>query len=445
MTEALAQRFPRGFLWGAATSAFQIEGSTSADGRGESIWDEFCRVPGAVAGGDTGDPACDHYRRYRKDVDLMARLGLGAYRFSIAWPRVLPEGTGRVEQAGLDFYDRLVDALLERGIQPFVTLYHWDLPQALQERGGWASPDAVGWFGEYAAVVAERLGDRVHDWITLNEPAVQAFVGHLDGRHAPGIRDLATALQVADHQLLAHEAGAAAVRAAVRAAQVGIALSIVHVEPATRDPEDEAAARRVDGGEHRWFLEPLVGRPYPEDLAAWYDARVPDLALAAGRGLNEPLDFLGVNYYTRHLVRASAEGRLGAEREEAPGLERTALGWEVFPDGLRAQLWRLRRDYGPLRLLVTENGAAYDEPVKDEQRRRYLESHLGAVADALADGVLVEGYFAWSLLDNFEWAQGYSARFGLVHVDYETQRRTVRESGRWYAALVKAWRRLHAA
>ena len=433
----LARRFPPGFAWGAATAAYQIEGAWNADGRGESIWDVFCRVPGAIAKGDTGDVACDHYRRYREDVDLVAELGLVAYRFSISWPRVLPQGTGAVNAIGLDFYDRLVDELLARGVRPLATLYHWDLPQALQDRGGWPSPDASAWFGEYAQVVADRLGDRVPDWVTINEPGVVAWIGHLEGRHAPGVRDLGAAVAAGHSLLLAHAEAAAALRAATPGARVGIALDLRPVHPATGAPEDADAARLLDAHQNRWFLDPLFGRGYPPELVD----RLGALAPPPLDGYDGRLDFLGANYYTRHRARR-ADGAIGAEMVPPRGVPTTDMGWEVHPDGLRELLVRLHEDYGPVPLLVTENGASFRD---DTLRLDYLARHLDAAAAAIEAGVPLEGYFVWSLLDNFEWAEGYAKRFGIVEVDYATQRRTVRESGRWYAKLVREWRRVAGA
>jgi beta-glucosidase len=406
----------------------------------------FCRLPGAIANGDTGEVACDHYHRYREDVELAAELGLGAYRFSVSWPRVVPEGVGPPNERGLGFYDRLVDALLERRIRPLVTLYHWDLPQALQERGGWGNPDAVGWFGEYAALLAARLGDRVSDWITLNEPWVVAFVGHARGEHAPGLRDFGLALRVAHQLLLAHRSGAEVLRAGGPAASVGIALNLSPCHPAGTDPADVAAATRLDGYLNRWFLDPLFGRGYPSDMVEEYGPLLPEAAPEALEGYHGGLDFLGVNYYTRAVARAAAEAPLRLERLVPAGAEATEMGWEVYPDGFRELLLRLHGDYAPPRLVVTENGVAVaDEPdsqgtVEDHARVRFLAAHLEAVADALAAGAPLDGYFAWSLLDNFEWAQGFGKRFGLVYVDYATQRRTIKASGRWYRALIDAAR-----
>jgi beta-glucosidase len=429
-----AGRFPPGFVWGTATAAYQIEGAWNEDGKGESIWDVFCRIPGVVEDGGSGEVACDHYHRLEEDLDLAAELGAGAYRFSVAWSRVLPEGTGRVNEAGLAFYDRLVDGLLERGIRPFVTLYHWDLPHVLQQRGGWATENAVGWFAEYAGIVASRLGDRVHDWFTLNEPQVTAFAGHQWGVHPPGIKDAATAVKVTHHLLLAHRAGADAVRSAASRSAVGIALNLSPADPATDTPEDAAAAELADGFLNRWFLDPLYGRGYPQDVVERYGAIAPP-PLDSYDGA---LDFLGVNYYMRQVVRSS-EAQLGYDVLPPSG-QLTEMGWEIHPDGLRTILERVHRDYDPGAVYVSESGAAFrDEPdVDDVERVRYLRDHFSAAADALEAGVPLQGYFVWSLLDNFEWHNGFTKRFGLVYVDYETQRRTVKSSGRFYRSVATA-------
>jgi beta-glucosidase len=443
---ALAAALPDSFTWGVAAAAYQIEGSPDADGKGPSIWDAFCRVPGAIANSDTGDVACDHYRRFRDDVALLAELGVPSYRFSISWPRVLPDGIGRVNERGLAFYERLVDELLEHGIRPFATLYHWDLPQALQDRGGWGTRASVDWLAEYASVVGSRLGDRVLDWITVNEPAVVAFVGHAEGRHAPGMRDQALALRVAHHLLLGHRAVTRELRRTAAAARVGIALDLRPTTPATPNAEDAAAARRVDGARSRWFLDPLFGRGYPADAVALYERLLPTDALDEMGAFEGELDFLGVNYYTRDVVHAANADPLRAESRVPDAAERTAMGWEVHPESLRELLLRLDREYGPIPLLVTENGAAYDDTpdedgyVADHDRLSYLERHVAALADAVREGARVEGYLLWSLLDNFEWADGYTKRFGIVRVDYETQRRTVKASGEWYRSLVETWR-----
>ena len=435
---ALARRFPAGFLFGTATAAYQIEGGHDADGKGPSIWDTFCRRPGAISTGETGDIACDHYHRWREDVGLLRGLGCNAYRLSISWPRVLPVGSGAVNEAGLAFYDRLIDELLANGVRPFVTLYHWDLPQALQDKGGWSAPETVEAFGRYADVIARRLGDRVRDWITLNEPEVVAYAGHYVGVHAPGIRDFRTAVLVSHHLLLAHRAAAAAIRAAHRDSRVGIALNLSPCDPASDTPADAEAAVRMDGYLNRWFLDPLFGRGYPTDMV--------DLYRPYGNwelnGYDGRLDFLGVNYYARRVVRASSDGPLRGERVDPEG-EHTAIGWEVHPASFRRLLVRLHREYAPAQLYVTENGAAYDDMVVDERvndsaRVSFLTRHFDAAAGAVADGVPLRGYFIWTLMDNFEWAHGTSKRFGIVHTDYLTQRRRVKASGEWYRRLIAA-------
>jgi beta-glucosidase len=422
--------------FGAATAAYQIEGATRVDGRGESIWDRFAHTPGRVARGDTGDVACDHYNRWESDLDIMAALGIETYRFSIAWPRVVPNGDGTVNQAGLGFYKRLAEGLRERGIEPVATLYHWDLPQALQERGGWGERATAERFAEYVAVVAEELGDVIDEWITINEPWVVAFQGHAHGTKAPGIRDWPTALRASHHALLAH--GLAAQMVGPR---VGITLNLAPVEPAGEDDVDRLAAERMDGHLNRWFLDPVLRGEYPSDIFELYERRVGrldwvedgDLSLIAA-----PTEFLGVNYYAPMRVRADAAGGPLELVQAPPGPRTTAMGWEVDPDGLYRVLARVRADYGDVPIAITENGAAYEDPpaangkVDDPQRTDYLERHLAALRRAAAQGVTVESYFVWSLLDNFEWEWGYDQRFGIVHVDFETQRRTPKESALWY-------------
>ena len=370
----------------------------------------------------------------------MAELGLGAYRFSVSWPRVLPTGLGPANERGLDFYERLVDALLEAGIRPCVTLYHWDLPEALQDAGGWGTREAVEAFGKYAAAVVARLGDRVRDWITLNEPGVVAFVGHAEGRHAPGVRDWEVAVRVAHHLLLAHRAGARAVRSAAPGSRVGIALDLSPCHPTSDSRADVDAAVRMDAHLNRRFLDPLFGRGYPSDVAGRRPL-FPEALRDELDGFHGDLDLLGVNYYRRHVVRASRDQPLGAAAAERPGVERTATGWEVYPDGLHELLVRLADEYAPPALAITENGAAYDDTPDGEDPARvdFLARHLDAAARALEAGVPLEGYFVWSLLDNFEWAEGFSKRFGIVYVDYETQRRTPKTSARWYSDLIRAW------
>ncbi len=440
------RRFPPDFAWGAATSAYQIEGAAREDGRGESIWDRFSHTPGKVRDGDSGDVAADHYHRYREDIALIRKLGLGAYRFSIAWPRILPDGRGAVNAAGLDYYDRLVDGLLAAGITPFATLYHWDLPQALQDSGGWANRDVVEAFVEYAGVVARRLGDRVHDWVTINEPYCIAFLGHHTGEHAPGVRDLPTALQVGHHVLLAHGAAVPVLRAAGGAGtRVGIVCNMTPGVAASDSEADRAAAHRWDGYFNRWFVDPLAGRGYPADMEAYYGAACPSTRPGDLDVIAAPVDFFALNYYFRALVADDPTSPPPQVRPVAvPGARYTAMGWEVHADGLHDLLVRLSREYRFGALYVTESGAAFEDridpdgAVRDPERTAYLRDHLAAARRAIDEGVPLRGFFVWSLLDNFEWAQGYSKRFGLVHVDYATQERRIKDSGRWYAELIRA-------
>ena len=455
---APARAFPDGFVWGAATAAFQIEGATTEDGRGPSIWDTLCARPGAILDGSDGSVACDHYHRWESDLDLLASLGLTAYRFSLAWPRVMPTGRGAINEAGLAFYDRLVDGMLERGITPYATLYHWDLPQALEDDGGWRNRDTAYRFADYAAITQFRLGDRVRHWATLNEPWCSAFLGHASGEHAPGRTDPAEAVVASHHLLLGHGLAAQALHGGRRPAQVGIVINLYDVTPASDSPADLDAARRVDGLQNRWYLDPVLAGSYPEDVvadvAAYSDmsfVRDGDLETISTR-----LDWLGVNYYSSFHVRgldAPVPGQpgarptpwIGTEDVEVVdrGLKKTAMGWDIVPEGLRKTLVRIARDYDAPPILITENGSAWEDEVVDGEvhdpdRIEYLDQHLGAIADAIADGADVRGYFAWSLLDNFEWAWGYERRFGIVRVDYDTQERTVKDSGRHYAAIAAA-------
>lgn len=440
MTKLLA--FPEDFVWGTATAAFQIEGGVSE--RGQCIWDEFCRWPGKVWHGDNGDVADDHYHLYEQDVALMASLGLKAYRFSVSWPRVLPEGLGKVNAQGLDYYDRLVDVLLASGITPFVTLYHWDLPSALQRVGGWAARDTAYRFADYARVVVDRLGDRVGRWITHNEPWVAAFLGHATGSHAPGWQDLGLALQVAHHLLLSHGLAAPVLRERGRpGTQVGITLNLSPVYPASDRPEDVAAARRMDGPTNRWFLDPVFKGCYPEDMWAFYGYAVPRIGPEDMSIIHRPLDFLGVNYYARTLVEQGEGEWLDARRLRPEG-EYTQMDWEVYPLGLTDLLLRLTQDYAPPAMYITENGCAYEDivsldgQVHDEARTAYLKGHLMAAHRAIQQGAPLIGYFAWSLLDNFEWSFGYGRRFGIVYVDYDTQRRIPKDSAKYYSGVVAA-------
>lgn len=435
--------FPEQFLWGCATAAYQVEGSPLADGAGPSIWHRFAHTPGLVRDGDTGDVACDHYHRYRDDVALMAQLGLGAYRFSIAWSRVLPQGRGTVNPEGIGFYDRLVDALLERGITPMATLYHWDLPAALDDRGGWLNPDIAPWFAEYAAEVFRRLDDRVKFWATLNEPWVVTDGGYLHGTLAPGHRNRFEA-PIATHNLL--RAHALAIRAYRALGRNGIGL-VVNLEPkyaASQSPQDLAARNRAEAYMNRQYLDPVFHGRYPEELKEIFGDAWPQWPQADMDLLREPFDFLGVNYYTRNVTRHDPHSwplRAGPDRQRQSTYTQT--GWEVYPEGLTDVLLWVKQHYGDVPLYVTENGAAfYDPPVatghtlEDPLRVDYLRAHLIAVREAMSRGCDVRGYFAWSLLDNLEWSHGYSRRFGIVHVDFATQRRTPKASALFYAGVI---------
>ncbi|TQS42602.1 GH1 family beta-glucosidase [Cryptosporangium phraense] len=438
---------PSDFLWGVATAAYQIEGAVDEDGRSPSIWDTFGQIPGAIANGDTGDVACDHYHRWPEDLRLIRDLGVDAYRFSIAWPRVIPTGVGAVNPAGIGFYDRLVDELLAAGVRPFVTLYHWDLPQVLQDKGGWPARDTAQAFADYAAVVASALGDRVTDWCTINEPLCVAWIGHLEGRMAPGLTDLRSAVDASHHVLLGHGLATQAIKAASATSNVGIVLNLSPVDPATDSEADAAAAVRADGHTNRWWLDPLHGRGYPRDMVDLYRMEPPvldgDLETIA-----TPTDYLGVNYYFRGVVADDPEGPVPHARqvETLPGARYTAMDWEIYPAGLQRILTRVTEDYGPPKIYVTEQGSAWpdvvdaDGGIEDKDRIDYLEQHLEAIDAAVADGVPLAGYFVWSLLDNLEWAYGYEKRFGLVHVDYATQQRTMKASGRRYAEIVRDFR-----
>ena len=463
MTTSPTVRFPAGFAWGASTAAYQIEGAVDEDGRGRSIWDTFSHTPGAIADGTTGDVATDHYHRTEQDVALMADIGLTAYRFSIAWPRIVPSGAGAVNQAGLDFYSRLVDQLLERSITPMVTLYHWDLPQALQDVGGWTNRDTIGWFADYAVVVAEALGDRVSSFATLNEPWCSAFLGYGTGTHAPGTADDATALLTAHHLLLAHGRGVAALRAALpSSAQVSITLNFAVPRPATASDTD--ATRHVDAIANRMFLDPIRHGAYPADLLAdtllvsdWAFVRDGDL-----EAISAPIDFLGVNYYMPTRIAAASDdlaARTGRPDDGSapfrwPGTDlayalpepgpHTAMNWLIDPASLTELLLRLNREYPGLPLVITENGAAFDDTVEpsgaihDTARIEYLREHIGAVHAAIEEGVDVRGYFVWTLLDNFEWSCGTDKRFGLVFVDYDTLERRPKDSALWFHDVVAA-------
>lgn len=438
-------QFPADFLWGAATSAYQIEGSPLADGAGPSIWHEFAHTPGRIRDGDTGDVACDHYHRYRGDVALLRELGLNAYRFSTSWSRVLPEGRGAINQRGLNFYQRLVDTLLEHGIQPMLTLYHWDLPAALDRLGGWLNPDSAYWFADYAQLLFRALDDRVKLWVTLNEPWVVVDGGYLQGILAPGRRNPFAAPLAAHHLLRASAAAIQAYRAEGRH-QIGLVVNLEPKYPASETAEDLAATMRADAYWNRYYLDPVFLGSYPPELPEIFGATWPDFPAADLEFIHQRPDFLGVNYYSRQVVRHDPDDwPLAAGRVRQSRQTHTDLDWEVYPQGLTDILeWVASRYGSSLPLYITENGAAFYDPpqaegeISDPLRQRYLRDHLRAARAAMEQGVNLRGYFAWSLLDNFEWAHGYSPRFGLIHVDYATQQRTIKASGRFYAEVIRS-------
>ena len=444
--------FPNDFTWGVATSAFQIEGAHDVDGRGPSIWDTYAAKSGMIADGSDAKVACDHYYRFREDVALMKFLGVGAYRFSISWPRIFPRGRGEVNAAGLDFYDRLVDALLEARITPWVTLYHWDLPQALEDEGGWVNRSTVDAFVDLADVVSERLGDRVQHWITHNEPWCVSVLGYAQGDQAPGRKDWRDALVVSHHLLLSHGRAVPLIRSNAPSSKVGITVNASTVEPASPSEADRVSARQFDGELNRWFLDPIYFGRYPEDVIAYHEreGRLPHGMSFVHEGdleeIQTPIDFLGLNYYSRAVVRSATIPEADNEPRTIPApdpSELTDMGWEVYPEGLTQTLIRLNADYSPGSLIVTENGAAYatgpgpDGSVQDTRRCEYLERHLGACLAAIAAGVPLHGYFLWSLLDNFEWAFGFAKRFGIVWVDFETQERIIKASGHTYRRIIQ--------
>jgi len=450
--------FPKNFVWGVAASAYQIEGAWNEDGRGASIWDTFCHTPGKIANGETGDAAIDHYHRYKEDVALMAELGIQAYRFSISWSRVLPEGAGTVNQKGLDFYDRLVDELLRRGIEPYACLYHFDLPQTLQERGGWPERRTASAFADYARVVAERLSDRVRTFITHNEPWVTAAAGYFDGSHAPGIKDPAATFKAMHHLLLSHGLAAEAIRAAAKKpVKVGIVLNLNPIYPATDSEKDREAAYRMDTVLNRAMLDPLLKGTTPMQEFAIGRMLTASLIKPGDLEKIRTLDLLGVNYYTRTVVKNDPKFPVVAASQVQPEGNEYSGMWEIYPEGLYEVLMRVWKDYFappfPAReggngglgteLMVTENGVPvpdgldFDGRVRDERRIRYLQNHVSQIHRAIQDGVPVKGYFHWSLMDNFEWALGYGQRFGLIYVDFKAQKRIVKDSGRWYARVIE--------
>lgn len=440
--------FPKDFRWGAATAAYQIEGASSEDGKGKSIWDTFTKVKGAIQNDDTGDVACDHYHRWRDDVELMRKIGLKNYRFSIAWTRILPDGVGTVNQKGLDFYDKLVDELLKKGIEPNVTLYHWDLPQTLQDKGGWANRETTDAFVNYADVVTKRLGDRVKFWATHNEPMVVTTLGHSTGEHAPGIKNPFTALTVSHHLLLSHGKAVQVIRANDKAkAKVGIVNVAMRIEPSSDKQEDIEGAKRMDGLLNRWYYEPVFKGTYPQDVVDFFSKLAMTkniLPIQEGdmKIIQTPIDFVGVNYYTR-LVVGAGNPLNPFGNVKPPQNAVTEMGWEIYPQGLYDILKRTHQDYAPKEIYITENGAAFkdevgkDGKVSDENRVAYLREHFLQAHRAIQDGIPLKGYFVWSLMDNFEWAKGYTKRFGLVYIDYPTQKRIVKQSGEWYSKVIK--------
>jgi beta-glucosidase len=436
--------FPQDFVWGAATAAYQIEGAWDEDGRGLSIWDTFAHTPGKIYKGHTGDIAADHYHRWETDLDLMAELGLKAYRFSTSWPRIIPEGKGEINPPGMDFYDRLVDGLLERNITPYLTLYHWDLPQALQDVGGWTNHEVCRYFADYAGKVADRLGDRVTHWITHNEPFVTAMAGYFNGEHAPGIQLPAASMRVAHNLLYSHGLAVQAIRSSTKISpQVGITLNMSSVHPANDNPEDRKAAWNVDGINNRLFIDPLLRGSYPQDIVDLFGPFFPAFPSDDLTVIATPIDFLGVNYYTRVVVTHDPDFPIIQAKEIKPAGNEYSQMWEIYPQGIFELLTRLQRDYLPPKILITENGVPVpdgidaDGRVRDERRIRYLRNHLAEINRAIQLKVPVQGYFVWSLMDNFEWSHGYKMRFGIIYIDYDNLERMIKDSGRWYSKVIR--------
>ncbi len=430
-------QYPSNFLWGAATASYQIEGAWNEDGKGESIWDRYSHTPGKVENGDTGDVACDHYHRWPEDIALMRQLGIKAYRFSVSWPRVLPLGKGRVNLAGLDFYDRLVDGLLAANIEPFITLHHWDYPQALYDSDGWTNRDNLAYFADYSVLMVKRLGDRIRRWTTFNEPGVIAWCGYMNGEHAPGLRDPKKFVQVTHNLMVAHGLSVQAMRAANPAIEVGIVLSQWGLDPASADPADVTATEHAWNSGDTAFLHPIFAGHYHPEMVDQLNGSEPEIKSGDMALIAQKLDFLGVNSYSRGVISAT-QGRL----ERIPGSEYTEMGWEVCAPALRRLLVKLNKDYHLPPVYITENGSAFkdevtpDGKVHDERRLDYLRQHFTEVRKAMQEGVDVRGYFVWSLLDNFEWAYGYGKRFGLIHVDFETQKRIFKDSAYWYKQVI---------
>jgi beta-glucosidase len=436
-------KFPPDFVWGAIASSYQIEGGWNEDGKGLSIWDTFVRQPGIIERGETGNTAADHYHRWREDIELIGELGLKSYCFSVSWPRILPEGVGSLNPAGLGFYDRLIDGLLEKGITPFIMLYHWELPQALQDKGGWGERDTAFAFAEYGRILAQHFGDRVPLWVTHNEPMVSAILGHLTGEHAPGIKDLDVAMRAVHHLLLSHGLAVESLRAELpSAAQISIILNLTPTYAASEKEEDRQAARRFDGVANRLFLDPLLRGEYSADVLEMMGAFFPPMQEGDLKIIAAPLDFLGVNYYTRAVMRYDPQVPGVQASDIHPPQSEYSQMWEIYPPGIYDLLERVWEEYHPPRIFVTENGVCvpdgvdFDGRVRDERRIRFIRTHLAQVHRAIQAGIPVEGYFYWAWIDNFEWNFGYRMRFGLIYVDFETQRRIMKDSGRWYARTI---------
>jgi beta-glucosidase len=437
-------QFPPDFLWGAATAAYQIEGAWQEDGKGPSIWDTFSHIPGNIALNHTGNIAADHYHRLHEDIAIMAKISLPAYRFSFSWSRILPEGIGRVNQAGLDFYDRLIDSLLEKKIRPFATMYHWDLPQALQDKGGWATRKSVDWFVEYASLLYRKFGNRIASWTTFNEPWVTAYIGNYTGRHAPGIADLKTALSVTHNLLLSHGTALKTIRSiGGQSSELGIVLNMSPVDAISKNEMDQKAARIYDGYLNRIFLDPLLKGKYPADMVELYGDRMPEIRPGDMELIAQPLDFVGINFYMRNIIRHNPDHQLLEFEQLWPAGKPYSEMWEINPSKLFDLLKRVWEDYKPVKIIITENGTAVtdgvdaDGRVRDPRRIQYLQDHLTEVNRAIHAGVPVKGYFAWSLMDNFEWAEGYTRRFGIVYIDYPTQARIIKDSGRWFSRVIQ--------
>ncbi|MDC7233042.1 MAG: GH1 family beta-glucosidase [Spirochaetales bacterium] len=436
--------FPKDFIWGTATASYQIEGAWNEDGRGPSVWDTFAHTEGKIDDNTTGDKTCDHYHRFKEDVALMKKMGLKNYRLSLSWSRILPEGKGGVNQKGLDFYNDLIDELLAAGITPFITLFHWDLPQALQDAGGWANRETAYLYRDYAEIVTKALGDRVKNWMTHNEPWVHTMCGHFFGNHAPGLTDLKKALQTAHHMLLAHGLAIPVIRKNSKGCRVGLVNNLEWIEPASSSERDKAAAARHDGAFNRWYLDPLFFGSYPQDMMEWYGEDVPQIEAGDMKIISTPMDFLGVNFYTRRIMAHDSQGNfLNCRQVRYPFMRKSDYEeWENNAEGLYRLLIRLKEDYNSPELMITENGTPLQDKIEngevhDPDRIDYLYRHMGAAWQAIADGVDLKGYFVWSFLDNFEWCLGFTKRFGLVYTDYESGKRIVKDSGRWYEKVLK--------